>query len=46
MLVDKFDEIDFDEAKEDVKPFIQNVNQLDIWSKEFFINITDKLSAK
>lgn len=43
MLINKFNEIDYQDAKEDVKPFIKDVNCLNIWSKEFFISITDKI---
>lgn len=43
LLTNKFNEIDYNEAKEDVKPFIKNVDSLNLWSKEFFISITDKI---
>lgn len=44
LLINKFNEIDYVEAKEDVIPFIKNVNSLTLWSKEFFISITEKLN--
>lgn len=44
MLINKFNEIDYQDAKEDVKPFIKDVNSLNIWSKEFFVSITDRLN--
>lgn len=44
LLTDKFNEIDYEEAKADVKPFIKNVDALEIWSKEFFIDITEKIN--
>lgn len=43
MLKSKFNEIDYQDAKEDVKPFIKDINSLNIWSKEFFISITNNL---
>ena len=43
LLINKFNEIDYKEAKDDVKPFIKNIDTLEIWSKEFFISITEKL---
>lgn len=43
LLVKKFSEIDYKKAKEDVIPFIKNVDSLNMWSKDFFINITTKL---
>lgn len=41
MLNKKFDEIDYANAKEDVIPFIKNVEDLNLWSSDFFKNITD-----
>lgn len=43
LLIQKFNEIDYKEAKEDVMPFIKNIDSLNIWSKEFFVNITQNL---
>lgn len=44
ILIDKFNTIDFNESKEDVIPFIKNINNLDLWDKNFFISITEKLN--
>ena len=44
MLIERFNEIDFEQAKEDAIPFIKDPSVLDIWSKEFFIAITDQLN--
>lgn len=43
ILKQHFDTIDYNKAKEDVLPFIKNPSQLDIWSAEFFKQITDNL---
>lgn len=43
LLINKFNEIDYNDAKEDVKPFIKNVDSLNMWSKEFFISITENI---
>lgn len=43
LLIDKFNEIDYAEAREDVIPFVKNIDSLDIWNKDFFISITNKL---
>lgn len=45
MLINRFNEIDFHAAKEDVMPFIKEPNVLDIWCKEFFIAITSDLRS-
>lgn len=46
LLIKKFNTIDYAEAKGDIIPFIKNVDNLDIWSSEFFIAITEKLKFK
>lgn len=46
MLIQKFHHIDFEEAKRDVEPFIRDTSVLDMWSKEFFISITENLKEK
>ena len=35
--------MDVAKAVEDVKPFIKNIDNLNLWNKEFFIEITNKL---
>lgn len=45
MLRNRFDIIDFSQAKQDVIPFIHDTSVLDIWSAEFFKQITDGLTA-
>lgn len=44
LLIKKFNEIDYNEAKEDVLPFIKNVDSLSMWNNNFFISITEKLN--
>lgn len=43
MIKQRFEEIDFEKAKIDVRPFIKNPDTLNIWSKEFFLSITENL---
>lgn len=43
MLHDRFDNIDYEQAKNDVEPFIRNTSVLDVWSADFFKQITDGL---
>lgn len=45
MLILKFNAIDFEEAKKDVEPFIKDTNILNMWNKNFFIQITEKLRS-
>jgi predicted nucleotidyltransferase component of viral defense system len=43
LLCDRFDRIDYSQAKEDVRPFIKDPSSLDIWSSDFFKQITEQL---
>lgn len=45
MLDKRFDNIDFSQAKKDVMPFIKDPKSLDIWSSDFFKQITSDLKA-
>jgi hypothetical protein len=40
MLVERFEKIDYEQAKQDVLGFVSDKFQLDNWSAEFFISIT------
>jgi len=44
MLNKRFDSIDYEQAKEDVKPFIEDKKSLEIWNAEFFKEITKTLT--
>ena len=41
LLFDRFEQIDFEQAKEDVRPFIRDAASIDIWYKDFFKQITE-----
>lgn len=43
LLFERFDSIDFEQAKKDVLPFIPDKSKIEIWSKEFFTDITTNL---
>ncbi|MCP4753906.1 MAG: hypothetical protein GY866_23730 [Proteobacteria bacterium] len=45
VLKERFQEIDILEAKEDVSPFIKDQQELDLWSKDFFIQTLDLLKT-
>ncbi|MGI6359466.1 MAG: hypothetical protein ACOX02_00275 [Acholeplasmatales bacterium] len=45
MLNKKFSSIDYQNAKEDVIAFIKDKRKIDLWSKEFFIDITNNLRS-
>jgi predicted nucleotidyltransferase component of viral defense system len=45
MLRKKVQEVDFEIAKQDILPFIHDSSRVSLWSKEFFMNILEKLTA-
>jgi len=45
MLCDRFDTINFKQAKEDVEPFIRDISVLNVWSPDFFKQITEGLKV-
>lgn len=44
LLNDRFDSIDFEQAKQDVEPFIHDASVLNVWGAEFFKQITEELT--
>ena len=45
MLKSRLDSIDFLQARKDVEPFIRDTSVLDIWSSDFFKQITEGLKV-
>lgn len=45
MLKNRFDSIDFLQVRKDVEPFIRDTSVLDIWSSDFFKQITEGLKV-
>ena len=43
LLNERFSNMDFSQAREDVLPFIRDKQKLDLWSKEFFVEITKNI---
>ena len=43
MLYTRFEQIDYEQAKQDVQPFIRNQAALALWSADFFKGITESL---
>lgn len=46
MLFKRFESIDFEQAKSDVAPFIRDTSVLNLWSADFFKQITEDLIVK
>ena len=46
LLNERFAEIDYEQAKQDVLPFIKDKSKLNLWSAAFFTDITKNLQIK
>ena len=46
LLCERFDEIDYAAAKRDVEPFIRDPSALNLWSADFFKQITETLTVQ
>ena len=44
LLRERFDAIDYEQARTDVRPFISNPAALEVWSAGFFRSLTDKMT--
>lgn len=44
MLIDRFETINYKQAREDVIPFVKDPYKMDLWSADFFKQITENLS--
>lgn len=44
-LQERFQTVDFSQAKEDVLPFITDSRELDLWNQEFFNNVADRIKV-
>ena len=42
LLTEKFRNIDYKQAKDDVRPFIKDINSLELWDADFFIAATNQ----
>tara|TARA_R110002096_G_scaffold14302_6_gene49866 strand:- start:1515 stop:2381 length:867 start_codon:yes stop_codon:yes gene_type:complete len=46
LLRERFSQIDLEQAKEDVMPFVRDVEELTLWSEGFFASLLDRLEAE
>jgi len=45
ILDKRFDQIDYDIAKSDIRPFIKDYHSLDLWNSDFFKSITKQIDV-
>ncbi len=45
LLRQRLEELDIDTMRADVLPFLRNPQELDVWSREFFLNVFERLKG-
>lgn len=45
LLDDRFDQMDYERAKLDIRPFIKDQTTLDLWSRNFFKSVTTQIEV-
>lgn len=45
MLADRLCQVNLEELQTDVRPFLRNTHQLEVWSKDFFFDVFQRLTA-
>lgn len=43
LILERINQLDIELAKKDIRPFIKNSSELDIWSKEFFFEVVKRI---
>ncbi len=46
LLLQRMESLDVEKAKNDVQPFIRDIREIELWSKEFFIAIIENIKVK
>lgn len=46
LLLQRIESLDFSKAKNDVQPFIKDIREIELWSKEFFIAVIENIKVK
>ena len=46
LLLERLKTLDVDKAKNDVQPFIKDMREIELWSKEFFEAVIENIKVK
>ncbi len=46
LLRDRFAEVDYEQAKDDVLPFIEDADAVTLWNSDFFLGLLDRLKIE
>lgn len=46
LMHERIDQLNIEAAKKDIRPFIKEVSELDLWSKDFFLQVIQRLRVE
>jgi predicted nucleotidyltransferase component of viral defense system len=46
LLLQRIESLDVEKAKNDVQPFIKDIREIELWSKEFFVSVIENMKIK
>ena len=46
LLLQRIETLDVEKAKNDVQPFIKDIREIELWSKEFFVSVIDNIKVR
>lgn len=46
LLLQRVQSLDVEKAKKEVQPFIKDIREIELWSKEFFVAVVEKIRAR
>lgn len=46
LLLQRIETLDVEKAKNDVQPFIKDIREIELWSKEFFVAVIENMKVK
>ena len=46
LLLERLETLDVEKAKNDVQPFIKDMREIELWSKEFFETVIENIKVK
>ena len=46
LLLQRIETLDIVKAKNDVQPFIKDIREIELWSKEFFVSVIENIKVR
>ena len=46
LILERLETLDIEKAKNDVQPFIKDIREIELWSKEFFVSVIENIKVR